>query len=255
MISPKQQKILAFPYSHYDALICDGAVRSGKTSLMTWTFVDWAMQTFYGQRFGICGKTVDSASKNIIAPFLSMSLAQERYTMRWRRTDKLLEVRSGTIVNYFEIFGGKDEASFMLIQGRTLAGVLLDEAVLMPESFVNQALARCSVEGARLWFSCNPGNPNHWFKKEWIDRREKHNALYLRFAMTDNPSFITLVKQKHTFQILDADNSVLEGIQHTAQCLAEGAVKICSCCERTIEEFGLYAWDKKSAGGQTGKGE
>lgn len=82
MISPKQQKILAFPYSHYDALICDGAVRSGKTSLMTWTFVDWAMRTFCGQRFGICGKTVDSASKNIIAPFLSMALAQERYTMR-----------------------------------------------------------------------------------------------------------------------------------------------------------------------------
>ena len=34
MISQKQAKILAFPYSKYDALICDGAVRSGKTSIM-----------------------------------------------------------------------------------------------------------------------------------------------------------------------------------------------------------------------------
>ena len=156
MISPKQKKILAFSYSRYDALICDGAVRSGKTSIMIWAFVDWAMREFNGQKFGICGKTVDSATKNIIIPFISMSLAKERYTMRWRRSDKLLEVRRGFTTNYFEVFGGKDEASFMLIQGRTLAGVLLDEVALMPESFVNQALARCSVAGARLWFSCNP---------------------------------------------------------------------------------------------------
>lgn len=33
MISPKQKKILSFPYSSYDAIICDGAVRSGKTSM------------------------------------------------------------------------------------------------------------------------------------------------------------------------------------------------------------------------------
>ncbi len=188
MISPKQKKILAFPYSSYDALICDGAVRSGKTSIMMWAFVDWAMREFSGQRFGICGKTVDSATKNIVIPFISMSLAKERYALRWRRSDKLLEVRRGRSVNYFEVFGGKDESSFSLIQGRTLAGVLLDEVVLMPRSFVNQALARCSVSGAKLWFSCNPGNPKHWFKEEWIDKREKHNALYLHFVMTDNPS-------------------------------------------------------------------
>ena len=74
MISKKQRKILAFPYSKYDAIICDGAVRSGKTSIMMWAFVDWAMRQFSGQRFGICGKTVDSASKNIVVPFISMSL-------------------------------------------------------------------------------------------------------------------------------------------------------------------------------------
>lgn len=188
MISPKQRKILAFPYSNYDAIICDGAVRSGKTSIMTVAFVDWAMREFDGQRFGICGKTVDSATKNIIVPYISMSYAKERYTLRWRRSDKLLEVKRGTTTNWFEVFGGKDESSFMLIQGRTLAGVLLDEVALMPESFVNQALARCSVDGARLWFSCNPQSPSHWFHTDWIERHRERNALYLHFAMTDNPA-------------------------------------------------------------------
>ena len=188
MISPKQRKILAFPYSNYDAIICDGAVRSGKTSIMTVAFVDWAMREFDGQRFGICGKTVDSATKNIIVPYISMSYAKERYTLRWRRSDKLLEVKQGAATNWFEVFGGKDESSFMLIQGRTLAGVLLDEVALMPESFVNQALARCSVDGARLWFSCNPQSPSHWFHTDWIERHRERNALYLHFAMTDNPA-------------------------------------------------------------------
>ena len=188
MISPKQKKILAFPYSGYDAIICDGAVRSGKTSVMMVAFIDWAMREFNGQRFGICGKTVDSATKNIMVPYISMSYAKERYTLRWRRSDKLLEVKRGSVVNWFEVFGGKDESSFMLIQGRTLAGVLLDEVALMPESFVNQALARCSVDGARMWFSCNPDNPNHWFYVNWIKRCSERNALYLHFIMPDNPS-------------------------------------------------------------------
>lgn len=187
MISNKQQKILAFPYSKYDALICDGAVRSGKTSIMMWAFVRWAMENFSGQRFGVCGRTVDSCTKNIIVPFTAMSLAKERYIIRWRRGDKVMEVRRGAVTNYFEVFGGKDEASYTLIQGRTLAGVLLDEVVLMPRSFVEQALARCSSDGARLWFSCNPGSPHHWFYQEWIKRSRERNALYLHFEMTDNP--------------------------------------------------------------------
>lgn len=188
MISDKQRKILAFPYTKRDVLICDGAVRSGKTSIMMWAFVDWAMREFDGQRFGICGKTVDSASKNIVVPFISMALAKERYNLRWRRADHVLEVTRCGKTNYFEVFGGKDESSFMLIQGRTLAGVLLDEVVLMPESFVNQALARCSVDGSRIWFSCNPGSPQHWFYKNWIEGSARRNALYLHFNMRDNPA-------------------------------------------------------------------
>lgn len=197
MISEKQRKILAFPYSKYDALICDGAVRSGKTSIMMWAFVSWAMENFSGYRFGICGKTVDSACKNIIQPFLTMTLARERYSLRWRRADHILEVTRQGRTNAFEVFGGRDESSFMLIQGRTLAGILLDEVVLMPESFVNQALARCSVEGSKLWFSCNPGSPQHWFYLNWIKRPEAHDALYLHFDMTDNPALSEKVLKRY----------------------------------------------------------
>lgn len=188
MISPKQKKILAFQYSSYDVIICDGAVRSGKTSIMFVAFIDWAMRNFSNMRFGICGKTVGSAVENIIKPYMSMAYAKNKYEIKWRRYDKIMEIKQGEHSNIFEVFGGKDESSYELIQGRTLAGVMLDEVVLMPESFVNQAIARCSVDGSKMWFSCNPASPSHWFYTEWIEQREAKNALYLRFAMTDNPS-------------------------------------------------------------------
>lgn len=200
MISNKQKKILAFPYSKFDAIICDGAVRSGKTSLLAFAFVEWAMREFNGQRFGICGKTVDSCTKNLVIPYISMAYAKKKYNIRWRRSDKLLEVRRGFTTNYFEVFGGKDESSQDLIQGRTFAGVLLDEVVLMPQSFVNQALARCSVDGAKLWFSCNPGSPQHWFYLEWIKKHKERNALYLHFEMADNPSLSEKTLERYRSQ-------------------------------------------------------
>lgn len=196
-ISTKQKQIMAFPYTKYDALICDGAIRSGKTVFMIIAFVDDAMRRFNGQRFGICGKTVDSTVKNIIAPYLQLNYARDKYTLQWKRSDKTLIVSRGDKQNVFEIFGGKDESSFMLIQGRTLAGVLLDEVALQPRSFVEQAVARCSVAGSKLWFNCNPDSPQHWFYTEWIQNAKERNALHLHFLLEDNPSLDEAVVNRY----------------------------------------------------------
>lgn len=264
MISEKQRKILAFPYSDYDALICNGAVRSGKTSIMTVAFVDWAMRRFSGQRFGVCGRTVDSCTKNIILPYLAMRYAQDRYSLTWRRADKTLEVRRGAVCNVFEVFGGKDESSFALIQGRTLAGVLLDEVVLMPRSFVEQALTRCSVDGAKLWFSCNPGSPQHWFYTDWIRRCRERNALYLHFEMADNPGLSpkTLARYQAMFSGVFYDRYVrglwvlAEGLVYPMfgeACLTderpESGEYYISCDYGTLNPFsaGLWCWDGQTA--------
>lgn len=196
-ISKKQMQIMAFPFTDYDALICDGAIRSGKTVFMMISFVDDAMRRYSGQRFGICGKTVDSTVKNIIAPYLELAYAKEKYKIQWRRSDKLLIVSQGNKKNVFEVFGGKDESSFMLIQGRTLAGVLLDEVALQPRSFVEQAVARCSVAGSKLWFNCNPDSPQHWFYTEWILNAKDRNALHLHFQLEDNPALDAAVVQRY----------------------------------------------------------
>ena len=189
MFSEKQMRVLRWPYREPEkrALICDGAVRSGKTSVMSLSFLLWAMGRFDGCAFAICGKSVGSAERNIITPLLSVRYLQDHFSLRYSRGEHLLTVRRGSRENRFYLFGGKDESSYTLIQGITLAGVLLDEVALMPRSFVEQALARCSVAGARLWFNCNPDVPTHWFRQEWILKLRAKNATHLHFTMDDNP--------------------------------------------------------------------
>lgn len=184
-VSEKQAQILDFVVSDGLYLICDGAVRSGKTVFMSAAFVIWAMEYYDRTNFAICGKTVQSAERNVLKPLQENESLP--YTMSYKVSTKVLTVRCGAKENYFYIFGGKDESSYMLIQGITLAGVLFDEVALMPRSFVEQALSRAiSYEKPKYWFNCNPESPNHYFYKEWIEN-PKDNTTHLHFLLEDNP--------------------------------------------------------------------
>ena len=222
--SKKQRMVLNWwcdtsPVKDMDGIIADGAIRSGKTVCMSLSFVMWAMTQFNGQNFGMCGKTIGSFRRNVLF-WLEVMLRSRGYTVADHRADNLVVVTRGETTNYFYIFGGKDERSQDLIQGITLAGVFFDEVALMPESFVNQATGRCSVEGSKYWFNCNPDGPYHWFKTGWIDKatgylgkkktqeiREKAAAenrdpglkeiLYLHFTMDDNLSLSKKIKERY----------------------------------------------------------
>lgn len=195
--SEKQRKILRFPYTDYEALICDGAVRSGKTVVMSLSFFLWGMKRFNRCAFAFCGKSVGAVQRNIVTPLLSIRYIHEYFQVQYNRSEHVIVARRGGTENRFYLFGGKDESSAALIQGITLAGVLLDEVALMPRSFVEQALARCSVAGAKLWFNCNPEGPEHWFRKEWILKAAQHNALHLHFTMDDNPALDDATRERY----------------------------------------------------------
>lgn len=188
-LSLKQKQVFKWCYKdNYKALICDGAVRSGKTVCMITSFILWAMRRFDNAVFGICGKTVRSAERNIIVPLQSIVDITHYFKLSYTRSVNLLTIEGAGHKNHFYIFGGKDESSYQLIQGITLSGIFLDEVALMPRSFVEQAIARTlSVPESKYWFNCNPDTQNHWFYKEWIEKAEQKNALHLHFLMYDNP--------------------------------------------------------------------
>lgn len=216
--SKKQKQVLTWwckdsPVRDYDGIIADGSIRSGKTVSMSLSYVMWAMDTFDDETFGMAGKTIGSFRRNVLTPLKRM-LRSLGYKTEDHRSDNCLIVRKNSRENTFYIFGGKDEGSQELVQGITCAGFFFDEVALMPESFVNQATGRCSVDGSKLWFNCNPESPMHWFKLGWIDkcitnlksnevkeRQEKgeilRNILYLHFTMDDNLSLSEKIKERY----------------------------------------------------------
>lgn len=173
-------------FQNYRGIICDGSIRSGKTVSMAVGFILWSMERYTGQNFAVCGKTIASLRRNVI--MLMPQLLSGIVEITDRRSDNMLIIRAGDVTNRYYLFGGRDESSYTLVQGITLAGVLFDEVALMPRSFVEQAMARCSVEGSKLWFNCNPEGPTHWFYVEWIKAAADRRMLHLHFTMNDNPS-------------------------------------------------------------------
>ena len=202
--SPKQIQAMlwwAMPkFRQYDAIICDGSVRSGKTMAMSIGYLLWSMRSFDHETFAFCGKTIDSLKRNVVTPIQKwmagvmqpkINLSKNYMDVEWRGHH-----------NRYYFFGGKDESSYALIQGITLAGVLLDEVALMPRSFVDQATARCSVTGSKIWMNCNPdGSEEHWLYKEWIDsvhgKAGEKNRLHLHFTMEDNRALSVSVRKRY----------------------------------------------------------
>ena len=161
----------------YDALICDGAIRSGKTLSMSISFVIWAMHSFDGKVFAFCGKTIESLRRNVIVPLVEGLYGA--YEVQENKSQNYLRVSVNGRVNTFYLFGGRDESSYMLIQGITLSGVLFDEVALMPRSFVEQALARCSVAGSKVLVQLQPGDsrPLVPARVDFEGKRKKRLAL------------------------------------------------------------------------------
>lgn len=203
-MSPKQKQIQTWwrpesPVKDKDIIFVDGSIRSGKTLNMGTSYVLWAMENFNGYLFGIAGKTIGSCRKNVLTDLFKV-LNGRGFSVKENRIDNTFIVTRGKSSNTFEVFGGKDEGSQALIQGRTLAGMLFDEAALMPESFINQAVGRCSIEGSKLWFNCNPASPFHFLKTEYLDKIEKKNIFHIHFTQDDNLTLSEKIKKRYREQ-------------------------------------------------------
>ena len=163
---------------------------------MTDGFFLWSMANFNGAVFGICGKTISSLRRNIII-HLADWLGDVFTVTEHRSENKLVVTGADGRKNTYYLFGGEDEGAYALVQGITLAGAFLDEVALMPRSFTEQVCARCSVEGSKLWFNCNPASPEHWFYREWILKAREKRALHLHFTMDDNPGLSPKIRQRY----------------------------------------------------------
>lgn len=78
---------------------------------------------------------------------------------------------------------------------------------------------------------------------------DKNGNLLPVKALIIDPSatpFISECEQRRKFKIWKANNSVLDGIEHTAQVLVRQKIMFNDSLKRTIDEFGLYSWDENA---------
>lgn len=168
-------------------------MRCGKTTMASYSFINWANYTYDNEEFALCSKTKGTALRNVVRPLIKMLSVEPAYEVQFKRGGEegshLITLQNELDhENTFWVYGGKDEGAQDLIQGKTLAGILFDEPPLMPQSFINQGLARLSVEGAKAWFLNNPETPTHPLYVETLDPlREAKKLFFLHLVMDDNP--------------------------------------------------------------------
>lgn len=196
--SPKQEQILYWwwpgnPYANCSYIELEGAVRSGKTITASYSFINWASYTFDQEDLALCSKTIGTCLRNIVRPLKRILSEEPNYEVKEYRASAeghRLEVTDIGLdhTNSFFVYGGKDESSQDLIQGKTLAGALADEVLLYPLSFLNQLLSRTSVENSKVWFTFNPTGPTDPMYSEILDPYVADGrAYYLHLTMDDNP--------------------------------------------------------------------
>lgn len=195
--SLKQKKLLTWwttksPYRDYDMIIADGSIRSGKTVAMIDSFLMWSLYAFQDQVFIIAGKSMGALKRNVLRPMFKI-LAAKGIAYRYNRSENFIEIGSNT----YYCFGANNEASQDVLQGLTSAGALADEAALFPESFVEQMIGRCSVEGSKIWMNCNPEGPYHYLKSDYIDKAKEKRILHLHFTLDDNLTLSQKIKDRY----------------------------------------------------------
>lgn len=166
-----------------DFVIADGSIRSGKTIACIIGFLTWSQERFSGQSFILAGKTMGALKKNVVRPMQQILEAWGwSYTYIRSGTDARIEIGSNT----YYLYGANTEASQDALQGLTAAGAYADEAALFPQSFIDQMIGRCSVDGWKVWMNCNPEGPHAYIKEEFIDKAKQKKVYRLHFMMDDN---------------------------------------------------------------------
>jgi len=160
---PKQAEILEYNLVHKPRhVILEGAIRSGKTVLNTFLFLEH-VNSFKnkGVKFIVTGNSIAAIKRNVLDEITRLFDIPTNLNQK----------------NEFNLFGntiicfGADKAdSFKAMKGFTSYGWLGNEVTEQHINSIDQAFKRCSGKRARIFWDTNPAGPTHHIKTNFIDR-------------------------------------------------------------------------------------
>ena len=186
-LAPKQLQVLhTYLHDDFDMLVLTGAIRSGKT------FIDNLLFIFELRRVAemakanhdkhpqyiLAGASSDTINKNVIIS------CENQFGINFKLD------RHG----HYSLFGvditpvsTKTLGGLAGARGFTSYGAYVNEATLGVEPVFQEILQRCSIDGARVIADTNPDNPEHWFKKDYLDNDDpRTKMLKFHFTIDDN---------------------------------------------------------------------
>ena len=145
--------------------IVHGSVRSGKTIVATFRFLLFVLESPYYE-FMISGKTRDTIERNVIRDLIRM--IDGRIPYKYRKFDNYIEIAG----NKIWLIGFSDEGATEKVRGMTVGGWYADELTSASKSTVEMAITRCSVDGAKMFWTMNPESPYHFIYTDYITNQE-----------------------------------------------------------------------------------
>lgn len=187
---PKQQEVLRRALQQdYFMLINHGAKRSGKTVVDNDLFLfelrrakrNAAAAGTQNPQYILAASDLGSVHRNILNELSG------KYGLEFQ-FDKY---------NRFSLFGvqvccfGHSKINDLgRIRGMTAWGAYINEASVANEAVFDEIKSRCSGNGARLLMDTNPDRPDHWLKRDYIDRADGKTIVEYSWKLDDN-TFLT----------------------------------------------------------------
>lgn len=186
----KQQEVLRRAlHQDYFMLINHGAKRSGKTVVDNDLFLfelrrakrNAAAAGIQNPQYILAASDLGSVHRNILNELSG------KYGLEFQ-FDKY---------NRFSLFGvqvccfGHSKINDLgRIRGMTAWGAYINEASVANEAVFDEIKSRCSGNGARLLMDTNPDRPDHWLKRDYIDRADGKTIVEYSWKLDDN-TFLT----------------------------------------------------------------
>ena len=195
LYTPKQLDTFRFAVNNdYFMLINHGAKRTGKTVLDNDLFLYElrrikkiaAVQGVENPQYILAGADLGALNRNVLIE-LSNKYGIEFHFDKFNRF-KLFGVQVCC-------FGHSKINDLGRIRGMTAYGAYINEGTMAKQEVFDEIKSRCSGNGARMLIDTNPDNPEHWLKKDFIDKADGKTIKAVQYRLDDNTFLSERYKQ------------------------------------------------------------
>lgn len=182
----KQQKVLKFALNNdFFMLINHGAKRTGKTIVNNDLFLmelrrvkNIAEQENVSEpQYILAGADLGALQRNVLIEL------SNKYGIEFKLDKHNRFKLFGVLVC---CFGHSKKNDLSRIRGMTSYGAYINEGTMANKEVFNEIRSRCSATGARILIDTNPDQPEHWLKKNYIDKADFKTIAQFQYKLDDN---------------------------------------------------------------------